>query len=150
MLETTFGIIKPDAVEDRHIGQILTRIEYAGATRYAFTIERLKMHRISRSEAELLYAEHKDRPFFGDLVHFITSGPSVLLALGGDKVIAGWRKLMGATDPAKADAGTIRHAWGSRHPDTMYRNCVHGSDSPAAAARELELFFSGVTGATSR
>lgn len=141
MLETTFGIIKPDAVEARHVGVIIGKIEHAGVTHYALTIERLEHRRISRFEAETLYNEHRDRPFFRDLALFITSGPVVLLALGGDGAIAGWRRLMGATDSSLAAAGTIRYAFGSHDPSTMYRNCVHGSDSPEAAKRELKLFF---------
>src|SRR5947207_6244875 len=84
MLETTFGIIKPDAVEARHVGSIIHQIEHAGVMRYALTVEKMEQRRISRPEAELLYIEHKDRSFYADLIHFITSGPAVLLALGGD------------------------------------------------------------------
>ncbi len=139
MIQTTFAIIKPDAVQARHVGEIIARIEHAGALRYGFTIEELEIHHTQPFDAVNLYREHEGKFFYGDLISFITSGLSVLLAISGDDVIARWRKLMGATDANKAEAGTIRHAFGSR--EVMYRNCVHGSDSPEAAKRELELFF---------
>jgi len=136
-METTFAIIKPDAVEAGHVGEIITVTERNG-----FNIAALDVHTIDHIDAEKLYAEHKGKFFYDDLVAFITSGPSVLLALEAANAIARWRSVMGATDANKAEPDTIRYYWGSRDTKTMYRNCVHGSDSPEAAKRELALFFS--------
>ncbi len=141
LMETTFGIIKPDAVEAYHIGEIISMIE----RRVSFEIVAMRMHVITREEAHQLYAEHTGKFFFEDLVAFITDGPSVLLAIEGERAVAGWRTLMGATDAKQADAGTIRAQFGSFNSETMYRNCVHGSDSLEAAKRELGLFFSDNT-----
>ena len=102
-MERTFAIIKPDAVEARKAGQILARIEAAG-----FTIRAMRLHHLSKKEAEGFYAVHRERPFFGGLTDFMSSGPCVLLALESPDAIKKWRGTMGATDPAKADAGTLR------------------------------------------
>ncbi len=140
-MEMTFGIIKPDAVEAYHIGEIISMVE----KRVSFEIVAMRMHVITLHEAQRLYAEHAGKFFYEDLVKFITDGPSVLLAIEGEKAVAGWRFIMGATDANKAQEGTIRAKWGSRDTTTMYRNCAHGSDSLEAAKRELELFFPKTT-----
>ena len=134
-MERTFAIIKPDAVEKRVAGKILSRIEDAG-----FTIRGIRMHHLTKKEAEGFYAVHRERPFFGGLTDFMSSGPVVLLALGAPDAIKKWRTLMGATDPAKADAGTLRKEFGSN----IERNATHGSDAPDTAACELGYFFRGM------
>ena len=134
-MERTFAIIKPDAVERRLVGQILTRIEDAG-----FTIRGMRMHHLTKKEAEGFYAVHRERPFFGGLTDFMSSGPAVLLALEAADAIKKWRALMGATDPARADAGTLRKEFGS----SIERNATHGSDAPETAAFELGYFFRGM------
>jgi nucleoside-diphosphate kinase len=134
-MQRTFAIIKPDAVEKRLVGQILARIEGAG-----FTIRAMRLQHLTRREAEGFYAVHRERPFFAGLTEFMSSGPSVLLALDAPDAIAKWRTLMGATDPAKADAGTIRKAFGS----SIERNATHGSDAPDTAAFEVGYFFRGL------
>ena len=133
--ERTFAIIKPDAVERRMVGRILARIEEAG-----FTIRGMRLQHLSKREAEGFYAVHKERPFFGALTDFMSSGPCVLLALEAPDAIKKWRTLMGATDPAKADAGTLRKEFGS----SIERNATHGSDAPETAAFELGYFFRGM------
>jgi nucleoside-diphosphate kinase len=134
-MERTFAIIKPDAVERRLAGKILARIEDAG-----FTIRAMRMQHLTKKEAEGFYAVHKERPFFGGLTTFMSSGPVVLLALEGPDAIKKWRNLMGATDPAKADAGTLRKEFGSN----IERNATHGSDAADTAAFELGYFFRGM------
>ena len=134
-MQRTFAIIKPDAVERRLVGQILTRIEQA-----AFTIRAMRLQHLTKHEAEGFYAVHRERPFFGGLTNFMSSGPSVLLALEAPDAIAKWRALMGATDPGKADAGTLRKDFGS----SIERNATHGSDAPETAAFELSYFFRGL------
>ena len=134
-MERTFAIIKPDAVERRLAGKILARIEEAG-----FTVRAMRLHHLSRKEAEGFYAVHRERPFFGGLTDFMSSGPCVLLALEAPDAIRRWRALMGATDPGKADAGTLRKEFGS----SIERNATHGSDAPETAAFELGYFFRGI------
>ena len=134
-MERTFAIIKPDAVERRMIGKILARIEEAG-----FTVRGMRLQHLSKREAEGFYAVHTERPFFGALTDFMSSGPCVLLALEAPDAIKKWRTLMGATDPGKADAGTLRKDFGS----SIERNATHGSDAPETAAFELGYFFRGM------
>ncbi len=131
-MERTFGIIKPDAVAAGHIGGILTKIKEAG-----FTVRGLKMVRLSQSQAEGFYAVHKERPFYGSLVKFMTEGPVVVMVLERENAVAEWRKLMGATNPANAEPGTIRKLFA----ESTGRNCVHGSDADATAQTELAYFF---------
>ncbi len=134
-LERTLSIIKPDAVGNNHIGAIQARFEEAG-----LRIVALRMRHLSRVEAAGFYAEHEGRPFFEDLLKFMTSGPVVVQVLEGDDAVAANRKLMGATDPKKADAGTIRADFAT----SIDANAVHGSDSPESAAREIAYFFSAL------
>ena len=131
--ERTLSIIKPDAVKKQLIGMILARFEAAG-----LKITRLKMLRLSVSQAEGFYAEHKGKPFFTDLIRFMTSGPVTVQILEGENAIEHNRRLMGATDPRQAEAGTIR----ADYADSIDANAVHGSDGPAAAEREIAYFFS--------
>lgn len=131
-LERTLSIIKPDAVAKNVIGEILTRFEKAD-----LKIVAAKMIQLSQEQAEGFYAEHKERPFFGDLVSFMTSGPVVVQVLEGDNAIVKNRELMGATNPQEAAAGTIRADFAS----SIDANAVHGSDSPASAEREVAYFF---------
>jgi len=131
-LERTLSIIKPDAVAKNVIGQIYSRFEAAG-----LKIVASKMDHLSRGEAEAFYAVHKGRPFFNDLVSFMISGPVVIQALEGDNAIAKNRELMGATDPKKAEKGTIR----ADFADSIDANAVHGSDAPETAAVEIAFFF---------
>jgi len=131
-IESTFSIIKPNAVKKNAIGGIIQMFEKNG-----LKVSAMKMVRIERSQCEEFYAEHKARPFFGELVSFMTSGPVVLMALKGENAIMRNREIMGATDPKKAAPGTVRAIYG----DSMGENAVHGSDSPASAERELKLFF---------
>lgn len=131
-IERTFSIIKPNAVEKNAIGAILTRFESRG-----LRIAAARFTRLSREKAEGFYIEHKDRPFFQSLVHFMTSGPVLLLCLEGENAVALNREIMGATDPAKAATGTIRKDFA----DSIEANAVHGSDSLASAERELAYFF---------
>ena len=134
-MERTFAIIKPDAVERRLAGKILARIEEAG-----FAVRAMRLHHLTKKEAEGFYAVHRERPFFGGLTDFMSSGPCVLMALEAPDAIRKWRTLMGATDPAKADAGTLRKEFGS----SIERNATHGSDAPETAAFELGYFFRGM------
>jgi nucleoside-diphosphate kinase len=134
-MERTFAIIKPDAVERRLAGKILARIEDAG-----FTVRAMRLHHLTKKEAEGFYAVHRERSFFGGLTDFMSSGPCVLMALEAPDAIKKWRTLMGATDPAKADAGTLRKEFGS----SIERNATHGSDAPETAAFELGYFFRGM------
>ena len=131
-IQKTFSIIKPNAVKKNAIGDIVNHFESQG-----LTIAAMKMAMISKEKCELFYAEHKERPFFGELVSFMTSGPVVLICLAGENAVLKNRELMGATDPKKANPGTIR----AKHGDNMGENAVHGSDSPESAARELAIFF---------
>jgi nucleoside-diphosphate kinase len=134
-MERTFAIIKPDAVETRKAGKILARIEEAG-----FTVKAMRLQHLSKKEAEGFYAVHKERPFFGELTDFMSSGPCVLLALDAPDAIKKWRDTMGATDPGKAAAGTLRKDFG----ESIGRNATHGSDAPETAAFELGYFFRGM------
>ena len=131
-LERTFSIIKPDAVAKNVIGEIYTRFEKAGLSVIA-----ARMVHLSQAEAEGFYAVHKARPFFKDLVKFMVSGPVMLQVLEGDNAIAKNRELMGATDPKKADKGTIR----ADFADSIDANAVHGSDAPDTARAEIAYFF---------
>jgi nucleoside-diphosphate kinase len=130
--EMTFSIIKPNAVKKGVIGDIIAQFEKSG-----LTIAAAKLTVLSRKKCEEFYAEHKERPFFGELVDFMTSGPVMLMALHGENAVSKNREIMGATDPKKAAPGTIR----AKHGDSVGENAVHGSDSPSSAARELALFF---------
>lgn len=132
-VEQTLSIIKPDAVAQNVIGQIYQRFEGAG-----LKIIASKMKHLSQKEAEGFYAVHKDRPFFADLVKFMTSGPVMVQALQGENAIAKNRELMGATNPAEAEAGTIR----ADFADSIDANAVHGSDAAETAAVEIAYFFS--------
>jgi nucleoside-diphosphate kinase len=132
-LEKTLGIIKPDAVAKQQIGAIISMIEKSG-----LAIKGMRMVHLSKSQAEQFYAVHKDKPFYGDLVAFMTQGRAVVLQLEADNAIARWRELMGSTDPGKAAAGTIRKAYGT----SIERNAVHGSDAPETAKVEVGFFFS--------
>ena len=132
MTERTFAIIKPDAVKARVAGRILARIEEAG-----FTVRGLRLTHLSKREAEGFYAVHRERPFFGELVEFMTSGPSVVMALEKENAVQEWRDLMGPTDATKAPKGTIRGDFGT----SMGENASHGSDSPENAKIELSYFF---------
>ena len=131
-MEKTFAIIKPDAVAKNNIGAILAIIEKEG-----FKIRGLRMQRLSLPEAEGFYGVHRERPFFGSLVKFMTEGPVVLLALERENAVAHWRQVMGATNPANADAGTIRKLFA----ESIERNASHGSDAPETAQQELAYFF---------
>ncbi len=131
-IESTLSIIKPDAVANNVIGQILSRFEGAG-----LTIAAIRMAHLSEAEASGFYAVHKDRPFFGDLIKFMTSGPVSIQVLEGEGAIQKNRDLMGATDPAKAAKGTIR----ADFAESIDANAVHGSDSPETAAVEVAYFF---------
>ena len=134
-MERTFAIIKPDAVRRHLTGRILQRIEDAG-----FTIRAMRLQHLTKKEAEGFYAVHRERPFFGSLTDFMSSGPCIVLALEAPDAIAKWRALMGATDPAKAEAGTLRKEFG----EGIERNATHGSDAPETAAFELGYFFRGL------
>ena len=131
-MEKTFSIIKPNAVAKNVMGEIITRFEKKG-----LRIAAAKFTRLSREKAEGFYIEHKDRPFFQSLVHFMTSGPVLLMVLEGENAVALNREIMGATDPAKAAEGTLRKDFA----DSIEANAVHGSDSPASAEREINYFF---------
>ena len=133
--ERTFAIIKPDAVAKGFTGQILTRIEQAG-----FSVRGMRLTHLSKREAEGFYAVHRARPFFGSLTEFMSSGPCVVLCLEAEGAILKWRTLMGATDPAKAEAGTLRKEFGG----SIENNATHGSDAPETAAFEIGYFFRGL------
>jgi nucleoside-diphosphate kinase len=134
-MERTLAIIKPDAVKSRRAGQILARIEAAG-----FTVCAMRLQHLTKKEAEGFYAVHRERPFFESLTDFMSSGPCVLLALEAPDAIKKWRATMGATDPGKAEAGTIRKEFGT----SIEHNATHGSDAPDTAAFELGYFFRGL------
>ena len=131
-MERTLGIVKPDAVRRGLTGDILKRIEASGLTIVAMR----KIH-LSRADAEKFYDVHKARPFFSGLCDYMTSGPVVVMVLAGEGAIGRWRKLMGATDPKKADPGTIRKDFGL----DVEQNATHGSDAPETAAQEIAFFF---------
>ena len=133
MTERTLSMIKPNAVAARNVGNILAHFEKAG-----IKIAALKMMHLSLREAEGFYAEHKGKPFFDELVAFMSSGPMCAMALEGEGVIEKNREIMGATDPLKAAPGTLR----ALYANSMTENAVHGSDSPESAAREIGYFFS--------
>jgi nucleoside-diphosphate kinase len=133
--ERTLAIIKPDAVERRLAGRILQRIEDEG-----FRVRGLRRIHLSKAQAEGFYAVHRARPFFASLTEFMSSGPSVVLVLEAPDAIKKWRTLMGATDPAKADAGTLRKEFA----ESIERNATHGSDAPDTAAYEIGYFFAGI------
>jgi nucleoside-diphosphate kinase len=134
-MERTFAIIKPDAVKRSLAGRILQRIEEEG-----FTIRALRLMHMTTAEAEGFYHVHRARPFFGGLTEFMSSGPVIVMALEAPDAIRKWRDLMGATDPAKADAGTLRKEFAQ----SIERNATHGSDGPDTAAYEIGYFFAGV------
>ena len=134
-LERTFAIIKPDAVKAGQQGEILSPIQKAG-----FKIVAGKSMRLTKEEAGGFYAVHKERPFFGELTDFMSSGKIFALVLEADGAILKWRDAMGATDPKKAAPGTIRHDLGT----SIGNNCTHGSDAPETAAFEIGYFFSGL------
>jgi nucleoside-diphosphate kinase len=133
--ERTFAIIKPDAVERRLAGKVLARIIDAG-----FTVRAMRLQHLTKGEAEGFYAVHRERPFFGELTDFMSSGPCVLLALEAPDAIRKWRDTMGPTDPSKAASGTLRRDFG----ESIGRNATHGSDAPETAAFELGYFFRGM------
>jgi nucleoside-diphosphate kinase len=134
-MEKTFAIIKPDAVGRGFAGDIIKRIEQSG-----LKIRAMRLTKLSREQAERFYEVHKARAFYNDLCTYMTSGPLIVMALEGDDAIKRWRELMGATDPKKAAAGTIRSDFG----ENIERNAVHGSDAPETAAQEVPFFFSGI------
>jgi nucleoside-diphosphate kinase len=131
-MEYTFAIIKPDAVLSKNSGKIIDMIEQHG-----FDI--IRMHKVNLTEeaATEFYEVHKGKPFFGEMISFICSGPAIILALGKENAVADWRKLIGATDPEKADKGTVRQLFGT----SIDKNAVHGSDSVENAEKELSMFF---------
>ena len=131
-VEQTLSIIKPDGVQKNLIGEILSRFEKAG-----LKIVAARMQHLSRQQAEGFYAVHRERPFFADLVSYMTSGPVMVQVLEGDDAVATNRKIMGATNPADADAGTIR----ADFAESIEENVVHGSDAADTAAQEIEFFF---------
>jgi nucleoside-diphosphate kinase len=133
-MERTLAIIKPDAVAARHAGRIIQRIEEAG-----LQIRAMRMLHLSTREAEGFYAVHRERPFFGSLTTFMSRGPVIVLALEAPDAIRKWRTLMGATDPARADTGTLRKEFGT----SIENNATHGSDAPDTAAFEVGYFFPG-------
>jgi len=135
VVERTLAIVKPDGVEKSLVGDVIRRFEAGG-----LRVVALKMVRLDAVEAGRFYHVHRQRPFFGSLVAFMTSGPIVPMVLEGDEAIARVRSLMGATDPAKAEPGTIRRD----HAASIERNIVHGSDAPATAVFEIGYFFSGL------
>jgi len=134
-MERTLAIIKPDAVGRRLAGAIIARIEEAG-----FQIRALRLVRLTRAEAEGFYAVHREKPFFGSLTAFMSSGPAFVMVLESEDAIRRWRDLMGATDPAKAPERSLRRLYGS----SIERNATHGSDAPETAAVEVGYFFRGV------
>jgi nucleoside-diphosphate kinase len=134
-MERTFAIIKPDALKAGHAGRILQRIEDAG-----FRLVALRLQHLTKKEAEGFYAVHRARPFFASLTDFMSSGPCIVMALEAADAIKRWRDLMGITDPAKAEAGTLRKEFGT----SIEYNATHGSDAPETAAFELGYFFRGM------
>jgi nucleoside-diphosphate kinase len=134
-LERTFGIVKPDAVEKGAIGGVIGMIEGAH-----LKVVALRLVKLTQAQAEGFYAVHRERPFFRDLVKFMTSGPCVVMVLEGENAVAKYREVMGPTDSKKAPAGTIRQKYGT----DIERNAVHGSDAPETAKVEVGFFFTGV------
>jgi len=134
-MQRTLAIIKPDGVAKKVAGRVLARIEEEG-----FRIVALRMVNMSRREAEGFYAVHRERPFFGELTAFMSSGPAIVMVLEAEKAISRWREVMGATDPAQAEEGTLRRLFAG----SIQNNVVHGSDAPETAATEMAYFFSGV------
>jgi nucleoside-diphosphate kinase len=134
-MERTFAIIKPDAVGRQLTGRILDRIEKDG-----FRIRAMRTVRLTKQEAEGFYAVHREKPFFGSLTDFMSSGPAVVMVLEAPQAIRQWRELMGATDPSKAAAGTLRKEFGT----SIEKNATHGSDAPETAAFEIGYFFRGI------
>lgn len=132
MSEQTLGIIKPDAIKKKLIGKIIQRIEEED-----FNILRMEMLHLTKEQAEGFYIVHKDKPFYDSLTDFMSSGRIVVLLLERENAISHWRKVMGATDPALAEPGTLRHSFGF----SIERNAVHGSDSQATAEWEIKYFF---------
>jgi len=132
MVEKTLAIIKPDAVKKKLAGKIIQRIEDED-----FKISGLKMLHLAREEAEGFYIVHKDKDFYNSLTDFMSSGEIVIMVLEGENAISHWRKVMGATDPALAEPGTLRHAFGS----SIEQNSTHGSDSPSTAEWEIDYFY---------
>ncbi|HLA41046.1 MAG TPA: nucleoside-diphosphate kinase [Candidatus Glassbacteria bacterium] len=133
MTELTLAMIKPDAMAAGYAGKIIAHLEDEG-----FRIVALKKIRVSRTMAEEFYGEHLGKPFFKDLVEFVTSAPVIALALEADNAVARLRQVIGATDPAEAEEGTVR----ALYAESKQRNAIHASDSPASAGRELNFFFS--------
>lgn len=133
-IERTLILIKPDGVARGLVGEVISRIERKG-----YTLDALELRTLTADVAERHYAEHTERPFFGELVEFITSGPLVALCVSGNDAITGMRTIMGATNPIEATPGSIRGDFAT----VIGENIVHGSDSPESAARELEIFFPG-------
>ena len=134
-MERTFAIIKPDAVRNHVSGAILARIEEAG-----FSVRALRLIHLTKAAAEGFYHVHRERPFFGGLTDFMSSGPCIVMCLESPEAIQKWRDLMGATDPAKAAPGTMRREFGV----SIDNNATHGSDAPETAAFELNYFFRGM------
>ncbi len=134
-MEKTLAIIKPDAVERNIIGEIIKEIEKEG-----LTISAIKMIHMTKAQAEGFYYVHRGKPFFDSLTDYMSSGPVMVMVLSGENAIERWRKLMGATDPAKAEEGTIRKRFGIN----IERNSVHGSDSPESAKYEVSYFFNAL------
>jgi nucleoside-diphosphate kinase len=135
MIERTLAIIKPDAVERRLAGRILHRIEDEG-----FQIRAMRRLHLSKHQAEGFYAVHRERPFFASLTEYMASGPAIVVVLEAPEAIKKWRALMGATDPAKADTGTLRKEFAQ----SIERNATHGSDAPETASFEIGYFFPGI------
>ena len=132
MTQRTLALIKPDAVKAKNVGNIVAMIEKAG-----FNVVAMKMVKLSKEQGEAFYAVHKERPFFGGLTSFISSGPLVALALEKDDAVKAWRDLMGATNPAQAAEGTVRKLYAT----SIDHNASHGSDAPETAAEEIKFFF---------
>ncbi len=134
-LQKTFSIIKPDAVASGKAGKILSLLESSG-----FRIAALRMTKLSQSQAEGFYAVHRERPFYGSLVKFMTEGPVIVMALEREDAVKKLREVMGATNPANAAEGTVRKLYA----ESIERNAIHGSDAPETAAEELKYFFTTV------
>ena len=134
-MERTLAIIKPDAVERKCAGRIVSRIEEEG-----FRIVSMRTERLTREQSEGFYAVHRERPFFNDLTAFMSSGPCIVLVLEADRAISRWRDVMGATNPAEAAEGTIRNQFATN----IERNACHGSDAAETAAMEIAYFFGGI------
>jgi len=132
--EKTLSIIKPDAVKSNHIGDIIQRFEQSG-----LRVSAIQMKHLTEKQAGDFYAVHKERPFYGELVRFMSSGPVVVMVLEGENAVARNREIMGATDPAKASSGTLRHDFAK----SVTENAVHGSDSQENAKQEILFFFAG-------